>query len=77
LFAVVNTSINYRKCFLPDGAATSDMDHVYQPERTPGFKHQGLPAREALGHKGLNALTALLSRARSDMQKLEYRRDRI
>src|SRR5437763_15269966 len=27
---------------LPDGVATSDMDHVYPAERTPGFTHQGL-----------------------------------
>jgi hypothetical protein len=33
----VSASINYRKRFLPDGAATSDMCHHYQSERTLGF----------------------------------------
>jgi hypothetical protein len=65
---------------LPDGAATSDMSHNYQPEHTLGLQHQGLLAQEAIGHPGFAALTM---RRRppfdrpSQHAKLEYRRDRI
>jgi hypothetical protein len=64
---------------LPDGAATSDMCHLYQPERTR-LQNQGLLAKETIGHPGAAALT-IRSRLSFDRPsrpaKLEYRRDRI
>jgi len=64
---------------LPDGAATSDMSHLYQPERTLGFKIK-VSFEEAIGHPGFAALT-MRSRLTFDRPpqhaKLEYRRDRI
>jgi hypothetical protein len=41
---------------LPDGAATSDMSHNYQPERNLGFNIK-VSLQEAIGHPDLAALT--------------------